>query len=196
MQVHRNAKDVVEHVKRITTASQTRLIAIDGFDGCGKTMLARTLRDHLACQLIEIDDFLNRNEVGYVEHLRYEDLKVVLAEGISNDHLVVIEGICILEVLARLAAVSDVHIYVKRVRLFGSTVYWSDREACDSPFQPEEYLRQSWEEVKEFRGMMGEPVEDSNPLSDSTERDLVMYHHKFRPQDRADIVLENDRAQK
>jgi hypothetical protein len=84
------------------------LIAIDGFPGSGKSTLARDLSAQLAVGVVHLDDYLIRNKGGFVEFLQYPKLKKVL-----HRRPLIVEGVCLLEVLKRLDIRVDILIYVE-----------------------------------------------------------------------------------
>lgn len=83
------------------------LLAIDGFHGAGKTALACDLATQLAVDVVHLDEYLRRNQGGYVDFLQYQEL----ADALRRRPLIV-EGVCILAVLRRLDIAPDILIYV------------------------------------------------------------------------------------
>jgi hypothetical protein len=86
----------------------TSLIAIDGKPGVGKTTFAAHLSALLTIRAVHLDDYLRRNRIGFTDFLRYEDLRRSL-----RGRPVIVEGVCMLDVLDRLALRPDSFIYVQ-----------------------------------------------------------------------------------
>jgi len=96
--------EIAEQI-RWTDAS---LIALDGLPGSGKTTFAASLSALLTIRAVHLDDYLGRDCTGFTDFLRYEDLQRALLQ-----RPVIVEGVCMLDVLDRLELRPDQFIYVQ-----------------------------------------------------------------------------------
>ena len=100
-------QSIAEIANRIRQ-SNASLIAIDGLPGAGKTTFAARLSALLTVRTVHLDDYLRRNCIGFTDYLRYNDLQRALLE-----RPVIVEGVCMLEVLDRLALRPDQFVYLQ-----------------------------------------------------------------------------------
>ena len=95
------------------------IIGIDGFCLAGKTFLARQLSEVLPAGLVSTDDHIVRRggRLRYPDRIDLEALSDSLLRARDADRQVVLEGICLLEVIARLriSRSSVCSVYVKRL---------------------------------------------------------------------------------
>ena len=103
--------DETVFVAQIVAISPKGLIAIDGFDGAGKTTLAKQLSSALDLLLLYLDSFLLKQTAkSYTNDLDFQSLaQDICAAGKS----VIVSGICILDALDKMDLSPSVHIYVK-----------------------------------------------------------------------------------
>lgn len=86
-----------------------KLVAIDGRSGAGKSTLGRFLAHHLNVTLVETDCFLLGNKgVAYHE----DQLHRVITSRTNKGRPVLVEGICLLQLLRKLDLNHDYLIYV------------------------------------------------------------------------------------
>lgn len=111
------------------------IIVIDGEDGSGKSnYLAPFLRDRLNGKVVSIDDFLSKNQGGYIEHINYVGLK----NAIKSNHIkpLIIEGVQSLDVLKRIGIESNYLVYsCKEQWLREWTEYYEKNEPIESIIQ-------------------------------------------------------------
>ena len=95
------------------------VIGIDGFCGSGKTFLARQLSQALKADLVSTDCHVVKQggHWHYVERLDLATLNNSLHQTARADRKVILEGICLLEVITRLGISTNsvCHVYVKRL---------------------------------------------------------------------------------
>jgi hypothetical protein len=96
--------EVVERL-RMSNAS---LIAVDGLPGAGKSRLALKLSALLKVRSVHLDDYLVRNSVGFIEHLDDGELRRALLI-----RPVIVEGVCMLDVLHRIGLRPDPLVYLQ-----------------------------------------------------------------------------------
>jgi hypothetical protein len=90
--------------------SQWSCIIIDGDQGAGKTTLANEMAELLKANVISLDNFLLENHDIYWKQMKYDSLcSKILSAGAK----IIIEGVCILKVLAQIQVRHDYHIFVE-----------------------------------------------------------------------------------
>ena len=169
----------VEDLVSFVQERSAQRIGIDGVDGVGKTTLAVNLAERLSYPLVSLDDYLDRNKGGFVEHLSYSALSHELD---SRDRFVV-EGDCLLQVLARLPMELHLLVYLKRVQ-YG---VWTDERECEIEGDIEEFIAKEKGLVARIAGTP--PESQTVDLSD----EIIRYHYSYRPQNRAHVTyIRND----
>lgn len=87
------------------------IIAIDGDLGGGKTRLANTLSEKMQIPILHLDDFLIPRTGRFLDSINYLDLE----EGIRKAGFrVIIEGICLLDVLERIDVKHSQYFFIER----------------------------------------------------------------------------------
>ena len=102
-----SGQSIAEIAERIR-GSDASLIVIDGLPGAGKSSLAASLSALLSIRAVHLDDYLARECNGFTDYLRYEDLQRALLR-----RPVIVEGVCMLDVLDRLDLRPDQFIYLQ-----------------------------------------------------------------------------------
>lgn len=161
------------------------LIGIDGVDGSGKSSLASLLSTELGWSHINLDDYVEKNLGRYVNHIHYDEVRNKLN---NTEEPIIIEGVCLLAVLERLERHMDLLIYVKNVAHYGR---WYDEEDCAVSEDIEDFMNRKKEDLQRFVGVEAS-IEGKEPPSgvvfpELTE-EIIRYHHKYTPHERADIV--------
>lgn len=139
----------------------------------GKSPLAQCLAADLGCGLIETDNFSikllhperlaeDMKDRPYVNCLDLEAIADRFAAELDNHPLLVIEGICLRDTLAKIGQAADLFVYVKCVSR--SSRLWHD-------------------------GFHLEDYEADPTLVRGLHRDELEYHGRTRPHDCADLVL-------
>lgn len=132
------------------------IIAIDGLHGVGKSTLASKISNRLGLRCLHLDDFLVRHQGAFLDHLRYDELSSALVK-----RPVVVEGVCLLAALQRLAVSSNALVYVKST--------WRPDQSIVA-LTPSNEARHGLRSVDHL----------------SVEVDL--YHKTFKPIEKADII--------
>src|SRR5258708_2483742 len=112
-----------------------RIVGIEGFICSGKTHLGCQLATDLPAGLIGGDDCTFKRlypdrDLGYLEgqpylaNLDLGGLSAKLTEALSNQRVVIVEAICLRDVLARIGRGIDVAVYIKR--LSHQSPFWHD----------------------------------------------------------------------
>jgi hypothetical protein len=165
-------EDLVERLAGV------KRIGIDGMNGVRKTSVADFLCQRLGLSAVHTDDFLERNQGGYVNFLRYDEL----ASELRSLGQFIIEGVCLLQVLERIGVNVDAVVCIKRFHLN----LWADERELNVPLaQLDEFLRKEHETV-EF--ISGERDDGGPRLSD----DVVRYHSTYQPHVRSQLLYRWD----
>lgn len=86
------------------------------FDGCmlaGKTELMREIARRLGVQGLDLDDFVERRQGVFVEALKLHELTAAIEQARAKSGVVLLSGICMLEVLERIGRESNLTVYVQ-----------------------------------------------------------------------------------
>jgi len=175
--------DFVNQLKVHLVNNRCTVIGIDGKDGVGKSTLAITLADELDLELIEIDKYLIKNQGGYVDYIKYPILDEILRNAQKLQKSVIIEGICLIEVLERLMVKPDILIYVKRMMPNG----WYDSYYCEPNKNPEALLKNIKESNEKAHKLFGSPP----PQQDDLRFSIIEYHQEYKPTEKADYFFEH-----
>jgi hypothetical protein len=100
----------VASITELSRALENRgaaIIGVDGYLGVGKTTVATRLSKQTGYSCVHLDDYLVPHKGGFVENLYLPALKTVIGE-----RPIIIEGLCLLEVLERLQINADFLVYV------------------------------------------------------------------------------------
>jgi hypothetical protein len=77
---------------------------------------------------LEIDHFIDRNQGRYVAALDIDRLR---GEVLKSRRILFADGICLKAVLHAAGLVADVHIYIKRMAVWG----WADETELTDPYE-------------------------------------------------------------
>lgn len=86
------------------------------FDSCmlaGKTELMCEIARRLCVQGLDLDDFVERQQGVFVEALRPQALTAAIEQARAKSGVVLLSGICMLEVLERIGCESNLTVYVQ-----------------------------------------------------------------------------------
>ncbi|MCY4596261.1 MAG: hypothetical protein OXC19_15860 [Bryobacterales bacterium] len=110
------------------TLNDIGVIGIDGFCGSGKTFLARQLSKALKADLISTDCHVVKQggHWHYVDRLDLTALSNSLHQTAGTDRKVILEGICLLEVITRLGVSTNSVRFVYVKRLSKNSGIWHD----------------------------------------------------------------------
>ena len=99
--------------------SSCQRIIIDGDDHSGKSPLARKIATELRAKVISLDEYLCEDGRPYCDQIDYESLQRDISASVQK---VVIEGVCMLKILAKINVSYDYHIFTKRI-MFDKSAY-------------------------------------------------------------------------
>jgi hypothetical protein len=156
------------------TLRKGKRVGIDGTHGSGKTTLAKAVAAELHFPLFSLDDYLDRQQGGFLEFLDYRRLSRDLA---AADRFV-LEGVCLLDAVKRADVELDCLVYVKRLR----HGLWADERELEIEEPLEEFL-----EKERLTAMI---CGDDEPVTDlGLDEEVIRYHYVQRPHKRADITF-------
>lgn len=148
----------------LKTHSVPFVVGVDGFHGSRKSNTAYKLGYELRANVVSIDDYLPSDcdafSVDIVETKRLSE-RIKRLKTVGS---VVVEGICLLAILERAGIISDHLIHIQELNLANS---WKYREIVDDPERYQQYLANS-------KGL---------------EVEVLKYHGKYRPWQKAEFVL-------
>jgi hypothetical protein len=156
-------------------------IGVDGLDGIGKSTLARAMAKRLGGSVISLDDYLNKKQNRYVQHIRCNEVDAAIATSPSP---ILIEGVCLLAVARRCDFDLDMLVYVRR--LSRNTGIWHDQEWCMAE-RPAAELKK---EEQELRNIFAEEADDLAEKDLGLRGELIDYHAEWKPVHRADLVFD------
>jgi len=159
--------DEITSVLRQRAGSASHVVGVDGFMGSGKTTLAFELAELLAGIRVSLDAYADRNAQteDYAAKIMQRYLVSDLRKLKAAFQFVVVEGICLLEVLSAVSEPPGSLVYVKRI---SATGLWHDG------FHLEDY--ESNQSIAENqKGLHKSEFE---------------YHSKWRPHEQAQVVYE------
>ncbi len=183
-----NIDELAELLHQSFPQTLTGIIAIDGYDGVGKTTIATALQARVGGTVVSLDDFVMVNQGGYIPYLKTAELKAALK---TAPRPYIVEGVCVLGALERVAVHPDLLVYVKRVDKDG---YWYDKDTCDPSEPVDELIARRAQEVAALdcfdREPSGEPSsQDDRPGLTPLREEIIRYHASHRPSRRAEIVF-------
>jgi tRNA A37 threonylcarbamoyladenosine biosynthesis protein TsaE len=180
---HRNTADVATDLSRCIAETPIRIVSIDGWSGSGKTTLARDLADRLSLRRCELDEYVHEQRGGFLEHLDYPRLSTALANVRTASAPVLVDGICVLEVLERLGLRSDLKVYVRKISASG---IWHDGLNLDPSRTAEEVIEEDRQSAERWAEMHGKKLgEGGEPLA----WEVLRYHYGYLPHESADVYF-------
>lgn len=152
---------------RLRSLRRPALIGVEGFTGSGKSKVSEDLGRDLQAGVIHTDEYVAPGDesLPYPDRLDYGRLATAIVNARSTNSLLVVEGICLREVLQRLSLSADPFVYVKRVAGNG---LWHDG------FHLEDFEA-------------GDSIEENNQ---EPHRSDFAYHAAARPHEKANLLFE------
>jgi len=163
-----------------------RRIGIDGVDGVGKTYLAEQLSEALTFPALDLDEYLFKNQGGFVAFIDYP----ALSSALSTIPNYILSGVCLREVLANAGVGLDGHIYVKRMR----HDLWANEDECVFP----DGVDVAIDNLARYSAMISRSLDEPSerPATETDEspphlsEEIMRYHDSYQPHDVADLVYE------
>jgi len=148
------------------------IVSIDGVDGVGKSTLACKIAEELSLPCIEIDTFVQGQHGGYIDYIDYDRLSESIKQAIITNQVIILEGICVQQVLQEISLNPDISVYVKVINDYG---FWMDQIRL---FPPNRSADEMINERKVKRFSLGHIEE------------IIRYHYTFKPYENADYIFE------
>ena len=168
-----NYRNIDDLIKEIQSA---KIIGIDGADGSGKTYLSREIGKKLNIPVLNLDDYLIKGKERYVEHLKYKEISEFIEK---HKNSLIIEGVCLLDVLKKLHLDLDCLIYVKLIDEYDE---WFHEEVCDIRDSAEETIKRFEDTIK--------ILNPNNQGLHAFSKEIIYYHANNRPFEKANYVFE------
>lgn len=175
----------IESVRRLVKKAGWRRIGIDGVDGAGKSRLAAALSKAFEYPALDVDDYLHRNQGGYVDFIDYPALKT----AVSTMPAFILSGACLREILSNLGASLDGNIYIKRMH--GGL--WADEDVCVFP----DGVDAAIDNLVMSAAMSSRHFDDAeNAVAHGDDalphlaNEIMRYHDSYRPYETADLIFE------
>lgn len=176
----------INSLRRAVQAAGWRRIGIDGVDGAGKADLAEQLSEALACPRLNLDDYLFKNQGGFVAFIDYP----ALSSALSAIPAYILSGVCLREVLANAGIALDGHIYIKRMR----DGLWADEDECVFP----DGVDVAIDNLAAYSAMISRSLDEPSerPATEAEDspphlsQEIMHYHDTYRPHDVADLIYE------
>lgn len=158
--VIRNYNELLEQLHMLSSGS---VVGLEGFSSAGKTELANRLSKELNWSSYSLDLFANQNKLigSYIERIDSERLRHSLRQRDASG-IVLIEGICLRDILDLVDQKVNLYIYIKRLSANG---IWHD-------------------------GLCHEDFIVNSPIYPEPHNSDHKYHARIYPQDCAGIVYE------
>lgn len=176
----------IEGVQQFIESAGWRRIGIDGVTGAGKSYLAEELSKALEIPVLEVDDYVHRNQGGYVDFVDYPALKSALA----SIPALILCGVCLREILENLDVELDGHVYVMRMR----EGLWFDEDDCVFPDGVDAAIEQLAGSAALLASHFDETahLDSFGPDDEALQLkfEVMRYHATFVPQESADLVYE------
>jgi hypothetical protein len=155
------AADVVVGIWR--EVIESKLLRFEGFDGVGKSGLARLVASRIGAEHIEGDKFAFKPEAPtpYPGCLRQAELDAAITAAVASGKPVILDAVCLDEVMPSSRWGRGFVVYVKRLSFNNQNPMWHH----------------------------GFEIEDEVP-EDEPHRGIVLYHQKSKPHERADLIIE------
>lgn len=182
-------KDVV--LKEIDSR-KISIISVDGKDGSGKTTISKGLIVGDKLVHLNIDDtYLEKGKGGYVKSVKEVDLYNDIQK--YKEKIVVIDGVCILEILSNINIIPELKIYIKKLDEYGN---WEEAVDFDYTRDPEDIIHEIENDTRSYIESVASRATDIDIISDgkgSLMYEIIQYHHKYQPDINSDIIFESCR---
>jgi len=143
------------------------VVTIDGCAGVGKTTLALAISERLGIPLVDLDDFVAPNEGHFVEALQANELSAKIASELARNAVVLMSGVCMREVLARIGYPATLSVYLLRKTYMGLPGDW-DCFHVEDGIEAQQVMLALYSEL---------------------ELEVYAYHRGHRPRSSADITF-------
>lgn len=184
--------DFVSQKLALSVPKDAKIVSLDGFDGAGKTTLARHLARVLRIPLVSLDDYIPKQQNLFLDILKVDCLAEKINGAIENKKRVIVEGCVVESALEKVGLLPDFRIYIIRTSRMRSA---SDVELVDeydvlSGEKPGyELIKEEEERLRKWANLP-KKIEGGGAGQLSTlRRELIQYHCSIRPHARANVLV-------
>jgi hypothetical protein len=188
----------IQEAKKIITskfAEGSKIISVDGWTGAGKSTFTESFAGNDDIEIISFDDYLERNSGKYLEVFNFNALENIIITTVNSGKQILIEGICMNEVLQNISVECDFKVYIKELGIFED---WYYEKYLNETKTTEEIFAEDDKEpevniYEESNSNMDKRLNDDADLSQQRKGmfyDLVSYHRDYKPQDNCDLLIE------
>lgn len=204
-----NASAFVSSILAPKLEQSEALISIDGLDGVGKTLIAKSLSVHINSGIVSIDDYiLTRNTGHYFNEIDFQRISYDIKLLLQDYGKVVIEGCLIRKILAKAINMPTTNIYVVRQSRMRSDwqIEWYDEfDLLFGDKTQTEYIRHEKDQIQHYSTIFERSVlntehcsldaegSDSDPSLSKLHRENIDYHYEYSPHKNADILINSFR---
>jgi hypothetical protein len=174
--------------------SPPRFITFDGVDGVGKSTLATCLGVELSAELVHLDNFIEKNRGSYLHALKIEEIATAIRQASKKAPYIIMEGCFIEHVLLKIGQTADFRLYVARMtkmKADPAIERYEDYDLLTSDAPAHEIIAKRNEIAEGASRMLARFTgDDGNAEMPQLERELIQYHCDFRPQQRANVIVQ------
>jgi len=172
-------EDIVRKLLLLVDLKHPLVVGIDGVNGSGKSTLAVNISKEITGRIINVDDYVEKNKGEYLSRVAYQTLQKAVNQFVSaSEPIIIIEGVCLLNVLEKIKIQPDILVYIKRIGSYG---FWIDDKLCDSEIPLEDAL-QFISRAETVHGV------------GNLDREIAVYHRNYSPLEKADFIFERVEA--
>ncbi len=144
-------------------AGSPKLIRMEGFDGAGKSGLAKLVKERIGAEHVEGDKFADKfaDPPPYRDCLRRDEFDAELARAAASGRIVILDAVCLEEVAPSERWGRGFVVYVKRLSYSSNMPMWHPGLFLEDP-----------------------------PPKKEVHRSIHLYHNEVKPHHTADLVVE------
>jgi hypothetical protein len=144
-------------------ARSPKLIRMEGFDGAGKSGLAKLVKGRIGAEHVEGDKFVDKfdDPPPYRDCLRRDEFDNELKQATATGRVVIVDAVCLEEVAPSEKWGRGFVVYVKRISYSLPAPRWPP----------------------------GLELDDEAPTRE-VHRSIHLYHNRVRPHETADLIVE------
>jgi hypothetical protein len=175
----------LSHIVEILKSSSLKVLAVDGFPGAGKSTLANFIAEKLNWQHINLDDYIEKHQGQYINSMQnYKIIDLINTQKVP----VIIEGLCLLQILQINNIDYDFLIYVKKISLSGN---WIDKDEYFSSGDVEKFVtkkRKDYEKISKIGAMFDRDASSDEYVFNDVIEEVIRYNDKYSPHMVANII--------
>ncbi len=192
MKVFQNIDELKTEVVEQVTSKGFQLLSIDGKDGCGKSTLADFLSKDTGFIHINLDEdkYLKKNQGKYIDFIKYDILQDDLISLLKNDEIIIVDGICVLNIIDKINLNPEFKIYVKKLLSHDN---WYDGRNFNYSISVNEIINEKEKTLKNFIKMESKlegKSYEKYKYQESICHEIIRYHHEYKPDLNAHVIYE------